>query len=176
MFERDDCFTRIIFSFQGVNSRFRGRPIYPFCDKVKQDPLETECTEDRSSVSLCNLVPYPEKLPQIYQNFDSIPHVPKGKEFHYGGSVSMADFCPYTQEFTWRSNNVVVRGSHCKYIENNPRKHHLKFTINYGNFIFSFRIDRKLFALHLSFNQLNGLMNVLFLKNLWIFNIIVVFL
>lgn len=27
-----------------------------FCSQVKRDPLETECTEDRSSVALCNLV------------------------------------------------------------------------------------------------------------------------
>ena len=38
----------------------------------------------------------------------------------YGGSVALADYCPYIQEFTWRSNNVVVRGSHCMYEENNP--------------------------------------------------------
>lgn len=38
----------------------------------------------------------------------------------YGGSVSLADHCPYIQEFTWRSKNVVVRGSQCKFEENNP--------------------------------------------------------
>jgi leishmanolysin-like peptidase len=36
--------------------------------------------------------------------------------------VALADYCPYIQEFTWRSNNVVVRGSHCMYEENNPSK------------------------------------------------------
>ena len=41
----------------------------------------------------------------------------------YGGSVALADYCPYIQEFTWRSNNVVVRGSHCMYEENNPSKY-----------------------------------------------------
>lgn len=40
----------------------------------------------------------------------------------YGGSVALADYCPYIQEFTWRSNNIVVRGSHCMYEENNPSK------------------------------------------------------
>lgn len=67
-------------------------------------------------------MPHEEKLPQEYRNFDSIPHIPSGKEAYYGGSVSLADYCPYTQEFTWRSNNVAIRGSHCKYAENNPRK------------------------------------------------------
>lgn len=56
------------------------------------------------------------------QNFDSIPHVKEGREAYYGGSVSLADYCPYIQEFTWRSKNIVVRGSHCQYVENNPRK------------------------------------------------------
>ena len=41
----------------------------------------------------------------------------------YGGSVALADYCPYIQEFTWRSNNVVVRGSHCMYEENNPSEY-----------------------------------------------------
>lgn len=58
----------------------------------------------------------------IFQNFDEIAHVPSGQEGYFGGSVSLADYCPYIQEFTWRSKNVVVRGSHCRYIENNPRK------------------------------------------------------
>ena len=99
---------------------FSGLSIHPFCNKVKRDPLETECTEDRTSVALCNLVEHQEKLPLMYRNFDSIPHVTPGRESYYGGSVSLADYCPYIQEFTWRSRNVIVRGSHCQYIENNP--------------------------------------------------------
>ncbi|KAJ8950378.1 hypothetical protein NQ314_007917 [Rhamnusium bicolor] len=55
-------------------------------------------------------------------NFDYIQYVETGKEGLYGGSVSLADYCPYIQEFTWRSNNVIVRGSHCQYVENNPSK------------------------------------------------------
>nr|CAD7589812.1 unnamed protein product [Timema genevievae] len=102
------------------NRTASGESIHPFCNKVKRDPLETECTIDRSSVALCNLVEHQEKLPLLYQNFVSIPHVPPGKESYYGGSVTLADYCPYIQEFTWRSNNIVVRGSHCQYLENNP--------------------------------------------------------
>jgi len=97
-----------------------GKSIHPFCNKVKRDPLETECTEDRSSVALCNLVHHGHMLPPPFQNFDTIPHVPRGEVGHYGGSVALADYCPYIQEFTWRSNNVVVRGSHCMYEENQP--------------------------------------------------------
>ncbi|XP_044018752.1 leishmanolysin-like peptidase isoform X2 [Aphidius gifuensis] len=99
----------------------RTRFIHPFCNKVKQDPLRTECTDDRSSVALCNLVEHSQPLPKTYQNFDFIPDVPKDRVQYYGGSVSLADFCPYIQEFTWRAKNIVVRGSHCLYEENNPQ-------------------------------------------------------
>lgn len=34
--------------------------------------------------------------------------------------MALADYCPYIQEFTWKSQNVVVRGSHCNFPENNP--------------------------------------------------------
>ena len=57
------------------------------------------------------------------QNFKSIPHIYESEVAKYGGSVALADYCPYIQEFTWRSNNVVVRGSHCMYEENNPSKY-----------------------------------------------------
>ncbi|XP_034244077.1 leishmanolysin-like peptidase [Thrips palmi] len=100
----------------------QGMPIAPFCSKVKQDPLETECTNDRSSVALCNLLEHSEQLPRMFQNFDEIYNVEKGREGFYGGSVSLADYCPYIQEFTWRSKSVVVRGSNCRYFENNPHK------------------------------------------------------
>jgi len=100
----------------------QGKSIHPFCNKVKRDPLETECTDDRSSVALCNLVKHVNELPPHFQNFEYIPHVPHHDVGYYGGSVALADYCPYIQEFTWRSNNVVVRGSHCMYRENNPIK------------------------------------------------------
>ncbi|XP_062536228.1 leishmanolysin-like peptidase isoform X2 [Armigeres subalbatus] len=99
----------------------RGRSIHPFCAKVKRDPLQTECTDDRSSVALCNLIRHENPLPKQYQNFDSLAHVPTGQEAYYGGSVSLADHCPYIQEFTWRSRNVVVRGSQCQFTDNNPK-------------------------------------------------------
>ncbi|XP_023338328.1 leishmanolysin-like peptidase, partial [Eurytemora carolleeae] len=104
-----------------MDSRQRaGKSIHPYCNKVKRDPLETECTDDRSSVALCNLVNHGNELPPHLQNFDRIPHVNISDVGYYGGSVGLADYCPYIQEFTWRSNNVVVRGSHCMYEENQP--------------------------------------------------------
>lgn len=105
---------------QTLISFYRGKSIHPFCSKVKTDPLQTECTEDRNSVALCNLVKHEQKLPVQYQNFEKLDHVAPGHEVYYGGSVSLADHCPYIQEFTWRSKNVVVRGSQCEFEDNNP--------------------------------------------------------
>lgn len=99
---------------------FRGKSIHPFCSKVKRDPLQTECTDDRNSVALCNLIRHDYPLPKMYQNFDYINNVQDGEEEFYGGSVTLADFCPFIQEFTWRSKNVIVRGSQCQFEDNNP--------------------------------------------------------
>ena len=88
---------------------------------VKRDPLVTECTDSRDAVALCNLMEYPKELPAEFQNFDFIPGVKGNKEpAKYGGSVNLADYCPYIQEFTWKSNDVIVRGSQCQFTENNP--------------------------------------------------------
>lgn len=58
----------------------------------------------------------------MYQNFDFINSVKEGEEEYYGGSVTLADFCPFIQEFTWRSKNIIVRGSQCQFEDNNPSK------------------------------------------------------
>lgn len=108
----------------------RGRSIHPFCSKVKRDPLQTECTDDRNSVALCNLIRHEYPLPELYRNFDFINNVKEGEEEYYGGSVTLADFCPFIQEFTWRSKNVIVRGSQCQFEDNNPSNFALKFILN----------------------------------------------
>ncbi|CAL8120069.1 unnamed protein product [Orchesella dallaii] len=101
-------------------AKARGEDPVPYCNKVKAEPLETQCTDDHNSVALCNLVRYTSSLPMEYQNFDWLPNVPNENVTFYGGSVTLADYCPYVQEFTWRANSVVIRGSHCFYDENNP--------------------------------------------------------
>lgn len=123
---------------------FRGKSIHPFCSKVKRDPLQTECTSDRNSVALCNLVKHEFALPKEYQNFDSLEHIEKGEEEFYGGSVSLADHCPYIQEFTWRSKNVVVRGSQCQYEENNPSEFIRLNLTTYFNLIYLQNLKRTL--------------------------------
>ena len=51
----------------------------------------------RSAVALCNLKRFNYELPSIYQNFDKIPDVNGSELGMYGGSVSLADYCPYKQ-------------------------------------------------------------------------------
>lgn len=101
--------------------RSRGESIHPFCDKVKKDPLQTECTENRDSVALCNLREYEHEVEMKFQNFDAIPSVKNESLAFYGGSVALADYCPYIQEFTWKLNDEIVRGSKCSFSENNPQ-------------------------------------------------------
>jgi len=103
-----------------IDSRRKAKKsIRPFCDEAKKDLLETKCTTNRDAVALCNLKKHDEDLPQIYQNFDYIPGV-KGDLSRYGGSVNLADYCPYIQEFTWKLHGIVVRGSKCQFFANNP--------------------------------------------------------
>ncbi|KAL4708348.1 hypothetical protein ACJJTC_016450 [Scirpophaga incertulas] len=114
-----------------LNSQRRKNPA-PFCERIKGNPLRTECSPHRTAVVLCNLVRHDTILPRAYQHFDLLPNVPLGDEAHYGGSVSLADYCPYLQEFTWKHKSVLVRGSRCSYEENTP-KTDVNFALeNYG--------------------------------------------
>ncbi|CAH0731104.1 unnamed protein product, partial [Brenthis ino] len=114
------------------SQHLRRRNPAPFCERVKGDPLRTECSPHRSAVVLCNLVRHDTILPRQYQHFDRLPNIPPGDEAYYGGSVSLADYCPYLQEFTWKHKNVLIRGSRCSYEENTP-KSEVNFALeNYG--------------------------------------------
>ncbi|XP_045509284.1 leishmanolysin-like peptidase [Colias croceus] len=112
--------------------RLRRKNPAPFCERIKGEPLRTECSPRRNAVVLCNLVRHDNILPRQYQHFDTLPNVPAGDEAHYGGSVSLADYCPYLQEFTWKHKTVLLRGSRCSYEENTP-KTDVNFALeNYG--------------------------------------------
>ena len=51
-----------------------------------------------------------------------------------GGSVSLADFCPYVQEFTWKSESESSsRGSQCFDETNNPESGSNFGLENYGD-------------------------------------------
>ncbi|XP_014674624.1 PREDICTED: leishmanolysin-like peptidase [Priapulus caudatus] len=50
--------------------------IHPFCNKIKEDPLETDCTRDREAVAICNIVEYQSELKTEYQVRAVIPGMP----------------------------------------------------------------------------------------------------
>ena len=79
---------------------------YPFCkDIMSSSSTKTTCTFDATSVGSCNLVQYASELPALYQNFDQVSGVNAENVGQVGGSVALADFCPYIQEFTWKSED-----------------------------------------------------------------------
>ncbi|VDM52059.1 unnamed protein product [Angiostrongylus costaricensis] len=80
------------------------------------------CTSQRDSLALCNLVPYKKELPVQFRNFAAINGVSEVGVKHYGGSVELADFCPYSQEFEWKLPNTTIRrDSRCE-LEGNNRE------------------------------------------------------
>ncbi len=80
---------------------FRARSPAPFCDELKHDGKRslavTRCTAQRDSLALCNLVPYRQPLAEEYRNFERLFAVQEDVLQYYGGSVELADFCPYNQ-------------------------------------------------------------------------------
>ena len=48
---------------------------YPFCRTMMHSSPKTSCTYDRSAVGSCNLIEFDTDLPDIYQNFKSLPGV-----------------------------------------------------------------------------------------------------
>lgn len=54
----------------------------------------------------------------FFQYFKSVPGVPEKDVGRYGGSVSLADYCPYLQEFVWKQDNNYIRGSRCALVQN----------------------------------------------------------
>ncbi|EFO20021.2 hypothetical protein LOAG_08471 [Loa loa] len=91
----------------------------PFCDEIKHDGKRSlataRCTAQRDSLALCNLIPYQNPLPAEYRNFASLNGVQDESVMYYGGSVELADYCPYNQEFEWKaSNSSQRRDSRCE--------------------------------------------------------------
>uniref|UniRef100_A0A0M3JY20 Leishmanolysin-like peptidase n=1 Tax=Anisakis simplex TaxID=6269 RepID=A0A0M3JY20_ANISI len=95
-----------------INKRSaRSESIFPYCNEIKHDGKRslatTRCTAQRDSLALCNLIPYREILPKDYQNFEKLEGVQAAGVKHYGGSVELADFCPYNQEFEWKGSSTM---------------------------------------------------------------------
>jgi len=81
----------------------------------------TLCNHDRSSVGSCNLVKYERSLPKIYQNFKYVENVKRRDIRKVGGSVALGDYCPYVQEFSWKSADGLSRGTLCNNPKNQPK-------------------------------------------------------
>uniref|UniRef100_A0A3B3ZIF2 Leishmanolysin-like peptidase n=1 Tax=Periophthalmus magnuspinnatus TaxID=409849 RepID=A0A3B3ZIF2_9GOBI len=94
--------------------------VTPFCDTVRASPLQLTCRQDQLAVAVCNLQKYPQELPQEYQYFDQIPDVATEELSYFGGAVEIADFCPFSQEFSWHLSGEYQRNSYCRVTENQP--------------------------------------------------------
>ncbi|KAM4626891.1 leishmanolysin-like peptidase [Discoglossus pictus] len=92
----------------------------PFCDTLRSNPLKLTCTQDQKAVAICNLQRFSKQLPQEYQYFDHIPGVSPEHLACYGGAVEIADFCPFTQEFSWHVSGEFKRSTDCRVPENQP--------------------------------------------------------
>ncbi|VDN02329.1 unnamed protein product [Thelazia callipaeda] len=110
----------------------------PFCDEIKHDGKRslatTRCTALRDSLALCNLMPYRHPIPMEYRNFVLLDEVQNGNTVYYGGSVELADYCPYNQEFEWKaSNSTDRRDSRCELVGNFAPIHTNSILEVYGN-------------------------------------------
>lgn len=56
----------------------------------------------------------------VLQYFDNLNGVPAEELPYYGGSVEIADYCPFSQEFSWHLSGEFQRSSDCRIIENQP--------------------------------------------------------
>uniref|UniRef100_A0A674JBI8 Leishmanolysin-like peptidase n=1 Tax=Terrapene triunguis TaxID=2587831 RepID=A0A674JBI8_9SAUR len=72
--------------------------VSPYCDTLRSNPLQLTCRQDQKAVAV-----FPsEDLP------------------YYGGSVEIADYCPFSQEFSWHLSGEFQRSSDCRIMENQP--------------------------------------------------------
>ncbi|KAJ8283002.1 hypothetical protein COCON_G00055210 [Conger conger] len=96
------------------------RVLSPYCDMVRTTPLQLTCRQDQLAVAVCNLQKYPQQLPLEFQYFDHIAGVPQEELALYGGAVEIADYCPFSQEFSWHLSGAYHRSSNCRVLENQP--------------------------------------------------------
>ncbi|XP_003214925.1 leishmanolysin-like peptidase [Anolis carolinensis] len=102
------------------NRRRKKELVAPYCDTLRSNPLQLTCRQDHRAVAVCNLQKFPQQLPQEYQYFDSLYGVPSEDLPYYGGSVEIADYCPFSQEFSWHLSGEFQRSSDCRILENQP--------------------------------------------------------
>lgn len=94
--------------------------ITPYCNTLRTSPLRLMCRQDQKAVAVCNLEKYPDPVPKEYQYFDYLDGVPEEELQYYGGSVEIADYCPFSQDFSWYISGEFQRGSDCRISQNQP--------------------------------------------------------
>ncbi|EHA97814.1 Leishmanolysin-like peptidase, partial [Heterocephalus glaber] len=100
--------------------RQKGQALSPYCDTLRSSPLQLTCRQDQRAVAVCNLQKFPKPLPPEYQYFDELGGVPAEDLERFGGSVEIADYCPFSQEFSWHLSGEYQRSSDCRILENQP--------------------------------------------------------
>ncbi|KAA0715559.1 Leishmanolysin-like peptidase [Triplophysa tibetana] len=104
-----------------IDQHSNTRPtLSPYCDSVRSAPLQLTCRQDQLAVAVCNLQNFSRALPPEYQYFDHIAGVPEEDLSAYGGAVEIADYCPFSQEFSWHVGGEYQRSSYCRIQENQP--------------------------------------------------------
>ncbi|XP_070535465.1 leishmanolysin-like peptidase isoform X2 [Ptychodera flava] len=110
----------------------RQEEVDPYCDTVGSVEFRLQCNTDRSSLALCNIHKYDIDLPVEYQYFNKLDGISDHELGKYGGSVEMADFCPFHQELEWESDTAPTRTSHCNNPANAPDSAHSYSLEHYG--------------------------------------------
>ncbi|XP_023446727.1 leishmanolysin-like peptidase isoform X2 [Dasypus novemcinctus] len=100
--------------------RQKRQMLSPYCDTLRSNPLQLTCRQDQRAVAVCNLQKFLKPLPQEYQYFDELSGIPAEDLAYYGGSVEIADYCPFRQEFSWHLSGEYQRSSDCRILENQP--------------------------------------------------------
>nr|KAF6474670.1 leishmanolysin like peptidase [Rousettus aegyptiacus] len=100
--------------------RKKRQMLSPYCDTLRSNPLQLTCRQDQRAVAVCNLQKFPKPLPREYQYFDELSGIPAEDLPYYGGSVEIADYCPFSQEFSWHLSGEYQRSSDCRILENQP--------------------------------------------------------
>uniref|UniRef100_A0A5S6QKL8 Leishmanolysin-like peptidase n=1 Tax=Trichuris muris TaxID=70415 RepID=A0A5S6QKL8_TRIMR len=111
---------------------------WPYCTEVKLKSgwrdMKTSCNSNRDSLALCHLVEYVNELPEDYQYFDHLNNVDPSEVGKYGGSVEIADFCPFLQEFEWRKGPFEsYKDSRCGLASNVPDEQYNGALEQYGS-------------------------------------------
>ncbi|XP_054982894.1 leishmanolysin-like peptidase isoform X4 [Sorex araneus] len=113
-------FVRKSCKFWMDQQRQKRQTLSPYCNTLRSNPLRLTCRQDQRAVAVCNLQKFPKPLPREYQYFDELSGVPAEDLPYYGGSVEIADYCPFSQEFSWHLSGEYQRSSDCRILENQP--------------------------------------------------------